>query len=71
MSEYCVNKIAQFDSGDHEVHVLNGTCPRLPNPENRLSLGNCADCHEAVKKAKAYYPTADGCAHCCSACHTS
>ena len=34
MANYCVNKIAQTKSGDHEVHNVD-TCKRLPNLVNR------------------------------------
>jgi hypothetical protein len=65
--EYIVNRNAQ-SNGDHEVHKAG--CSWMPNLENRKSLGDCADCHEAVRKAKQYDPKADGCKHCSSACHT-
>lgn len=72
MPYYCVNRNAQSISGDHEVHDLTpGACSRLPNLENRIALGWHLTCHTAVAQAKAYYPTADGCFWCCSACHTS
>ncbi len=70
MSEYCVNTEAQTESGDNEVHNVE-TCEHLPEPQNRKSLGHFDSCDPAVEKAKEYYPnTADGCYHCCEACHT-
>ncbi len=53
--------------GDHEVHKEK--CSWLPKPENRIALGEHANAHEAVRKAKAYYPTADGCYHCSPEAH--
>lgn len=49
MAKYYVNKDAQ-DNGDHEVHHSN--CSWLPDIKNRIDLGECTNCHEAVKKAK-------------------
>ncbi len=68
MADYYVNKNAQ-DNGDHEVHESG--CGWMPNPENRQYIGDFSSCHGAVRKAKEIYPTADGCAHCSPACHTS
>lgn len=69
MPDYCVNTRAQAN-GDHEVHVLNGTCWTLPAPEHRQALGNHASCQSAVAAAKIYYSQSNGCAHCCPACNT-
>lgn len=68
MAQYCVNARPQ-STGEHEVHNLE-TCPVLPEPRNRIPLGNHATCHGAVKKAKEQFPTADGCRHCSPQCHT-
>ena len=67
MDRYLVNKNAQ-PTGEHEVH--NVSCNELPLPENQQHLGFCWTCIEAVKKAKEYYSDVDGCAFCCSSCHT-
>ncbi len=69
MPQYYVNTNAQAN-GDHEVHRADN-CPTPANEENRRYLGNFATCHEAVQKAKKHYPTANGCAHCSPACHTT
>ena len=66
---YYVNKIAQYDTGDHEVH--RATCGRLPDAENRLYLGEFASSYEALIAAKRYYARADGCAYCCPEIHHS
>lgn len=66
---YYVNKNAQSDSGDHEVH--SATCSRLPQPENRLDLGDFNGCAAAVDEAKRYYYDANGCAYCSPSCHTT
>lgn len=66
MAAYHVNKNAQ-PTGEHEVHKTG--CAHQPDPGNRQALGEHADCHSAVKKAKEYYSNVDGCYHCCNACH--
>ena len=68
MANYYVNMNAQ-DNGDHEVHKSG--CIRMPENENRLLLGDFVSCHGAVREAKKYYATADGCYHCSNECHTS
>ena len=70
MPQYCVNR-NRDNRGHHEVHVLNNTCTRLPNPENRVALGNHASCSSAVQEAKQRgYSTANGCYYCSPACNT-
>ena len=69
MAQYIVNRNAQ-PNGDHEVHNLNGTCYRLPNPENRVALGEHYSCTSAVQAARRHYTQVNGCAYCASACHT-
>lgn len=66
MTKYYVNKNAQ-DNGDHEVHESG--CGWLPSRENRRYLGEFTTCAPAVRKAKKYYPKADGCFYCSKACH--
>lgn len=68
MSRYYVNRNAQAN-GDHEVHV--STCSRLPEPENRLYLGEFSTCHGAVTEAKKHYAQSNGCYYCSNPCHTS
>lgn len=68
MAKYYVNKNAQ-SNGDHEVHK-NG-CTFMPNEANRIDLGDCLSCHEAVRKAKGIYPQSNGCYYCSPDCHTS
>ena len=49
--EYIVNRNAQYDSRDHEVHVTpRSACdsPRYPEPENQVALGSFATCSSAV-----------------------
>ena len=69
MADYCVNKNAQ-SNGDHEVHNLDKNCEYLPDPENRLALGNHSSCVTAVSKAKETYPQSNGCFYCAKECHT-
>ncbi len=69
MTDYFVNKNAQPISGDNEVH--KDSCARLPNAENRISLGKFYTCQMAVVEAQKHYANADGCAICSPECHTS
>lgn len=75
MPDYIVNKNAQYDSGDHEVHVADRsacTSPRYPEPQNREPLGSFLSCVGAVQEAKRRgYRTANGCYYCAKPCHTS
>lgn len=66
--KYYVNKNSQ-SNGDHEVH--DEYCPKLPNLENRIYLGEFSSCHPAVAAAKNYYSKADGCKICSDECHNS
>ena len=74
MPNYIVNKNAQYDTGDHEVHVTpKSACssPRYPEPENQVPLGSYVTCDGAVQEAKSRgYETANGCYYCANACHT-
>ena len=69
MASYYVNKNAQSDSGDHEVHVTG--CAWLPAIENRTYLGEHASCSPAVRAARKYYDDVNGCYHCSEPCHTT
>lgn len=69
MALYYVNRNAQPDSGDHEVHV--STCSYLPREENRRYLGDFSHCRPAVLAARTLYADSNGCAHCCPDCHTT
>ena len=72
MALYCVNKKAQTTgrhNGQHEVHNVN-KCDRLPNVENRKSLGYHASCKDAVKEAKKIYWNSNGCYWCARECDT-
>jgi hypothetical protein len=68
MASYYVNHNAQ-SNGDHEVHT--GSCSFIPNPENRLYLGNFDSCQAAVTEARRHYKQSNGCYWCSNACHTS
>lgn len=67
MAKYYVNRNSQ-SNGDHEVHTTG--CSFLPNPENRIDLGDHINCASAVKKAKEYYNQVNGCYYCSNSCHT-
>ena len=68
MPNYYVNKNSQSNR-DHEVHTTG--CSWLPDPENRIYLGNHVSCHSAVTAARKYYAQVNGCYYCSNACHTS
>lgn len=70
MPKYCVNKVAQSGSGDHEVHDLASTKGCLPSAVNRIDLGTHATCVGAVAAAKKLYDV-NGCFYCASTCHTT
>ena len=67
MAKYYVNKNAQAN-GDHEVHKSG--CQFMPKPENRIYLGDFANCHDAVREAKRHYRQSNGCYFCSRPCHT-
>jgi hypothetical protein len=69
MAKYYVNKNAQSNTGDHEVHV--STCSFLPDTENRLYLGDFSRCRDAVIEAKKTYKQSNGCYYCSNECHTT
>ena len=71
MPNFCVNRNAQAESGDHEVHDLASTKGCLPNPENRVPLGWHASCAGAVREARQIYSDVNGCFYCASECHTT
>jgi len=67
--KYYVNKTAQEDSGDHEVHKEG--CYWLSLAKDIEYLGDFDNCYDAVRKAKNEgYKTANGCVHCAKLCHT-
>ena len=68
MSRYYVNNQRQAN-GDHEVHVQG--CYWLQLASSTTDLGDHHSCHTAVAAARRIYPTANGCAFCSSACHTT
>jgi len=49
MDHYYVNRNAQ-ETDKHEVHTES--CWYLPEPENRIDLGNFSNCKEALEEAK-------------------
>ncbi|GGB65136.1 hypothetical protein GCM10007424_01310 [Flavobacterium suaedae] len=68
MEKFYVNNNAQ-SNGDHEVHRT--TCPYFDRIYSKKDLGYHDGCHSAVQEAKKTYRQSNGCATCCSACHTS
>lgn len=71
MPYFCVNRVAQSGSGDHEVHDLGSTKNCLPATVNRLNLGYFASCTEAVQAARQLYNDVNGCYWCANQCHTT
>ncbi len=67
MAANYVNKNAQ-STGEHEVHTTG--CSYMPEPENRVYLGEFTNCGGAVRKAKNVYSNVDGCYYCSNECHT-
>lgn len=65
---YYVNRNTQ-DNGDHEVHT--SSCSYLPEPANRLYLGDFSTCGPAITRAKETYSQSNGCYYCSPSCHTS
>ncbi len=68
-SSFCVNRNAQ-QTGEHEVHNLDASCPHLPKPDNRRDLGSHPSCGAAVIAASELYNNVDGCAYCSPQCNT-
>jgi len=67
MAHYYVNKNAQAN-GDHEVHTTG--CRFMPAAENRIYLGDFANCYPAVREARRYFTQVDGCYFCARECNT-
>lgn len=72
MEDYIINSHPQHN-GDFEIHKLHA-CDHLPVEQNRLYLGQFANCYDAIRFAKELYPNVaeriDGCYYCCNSCHT-
>ena len=69
MSRFCVNRNSQ-STGEHEVHNLDANCPHLPQPSNRVALGEHSNCRGALAAARKHYANVDGCAFCAPSCHS-
>jgi len=68
MKEYWINN-NKGDKNENEFHKEG--CSWLEKIKSKTSLGHCADCYEAKRKAKEKgYSKPDGCEHCCPTCHT-
>lgn len=67
MPRYYVNKSKQ-KKGKHQVHRVGCKC--IPEPHNRVDLGNHRMCHSAVKKARQRYKNANGCFYCSRECYS-
>jgi hypothetical protein len=71
MPNYCVNRDAQPNSRDHEVHDLASTKGCLPDPPNQIALGDHPNCQRAVEAAKQHFDDVNGCFYCANDCHTT
>ena len=71
MAQFCINK-NRDRQGDNEVHNITSGCSMLPQPLNRVALGEHINCRNAVALAKRLgWTRANGCYYCARACHTS
>lgn len=71
MPSFIVNRNAQ-DNGDHEVHNTTTGCWKMPEPQNRVPLGDHLDCRGAVTTATLLgWKRANGCYWCANPCHTT
>ena len=71
MPYFCLDDVAK-PSGKYEVHLtLPQPCTHLPEPANRVDLGEHASCFGAIAKAMNTRPSAtvQCCAYCCPRCH--
>ncbi|MEO0492785.1 MAG: hypothetical protein AAF081_05140 [Actinomycetota bacterium] len=68
MPRYIVSR-RQMSNGDHEVHNLDSACPYLPSYANQILLGDHESCETAVKAARQFFTTANGCYNCATGCH--
>jgi len=69
MKFYYYNKNTD-NKGKHEVHTND--CSYQPNAQNKVLIGYCSNCKEAIKRAKLENPSKsfDGCYYCSNECHT-
>jgi hypothetical protein len=65
--KYYVHIKARED-GTRVVHRED--CQYVPNPENRKALGDAASCETAMHRARDDFDRIDGCATCCTECHS-
>lgn len=65
--KYYVNNNPQ-SNGDHEVH--KDSCSWLKLVQSKKYIGEFVSAHDAVREAKKFYSTADGCKYCCPEAHT-
>ncbi len=75
MASYIVNREKTYEPGleheaHHVIHNISIGCPIMPAKTKWIELGEHSSCFEALAKAKALYPDADGCVNCCPACFT-
>jgi len=64
---YLIDAKAQ-PNGDNLLHSV--LCGTLPEPQDRVSLGDFPNCRSAMSPARMKYKTANGCPNCSGDCHT-
>ena len=72
MPQYKLNRTAQPNSQDHEVHTVGRPCYWRDRAVNLEDLGWHANCRDAIREAKRRHPSwrINGCATCTPECHT-
>ena len=67
MALYYVSTKPQAN-GDHDVH--KSACILMPANEDTQYVGTFDNCFDAVRKAKQFFPKANGCYICSNECYT-
>ncbi len=57
-----------LENGDHEIHSV--ICKSLPGPDDRVYLGDFADCRAAIAEARKRFSGVNGCKFCSRKCHS-
>jgi hypothetical protein len=72
MFEYIVNRQRQFSPRlPYEMHNVSVGCIRLPDENNRVSLGEFENAFAAKDQALIFYPEVEGCYYCCDNCNNA
>jgi len=72
MAQFIVNSRRQFGTRlPYEMHDTSAGCIRLPDENNRVSLGEFNNAFEAKEEALKFCPEVEGCYYCCHACNNA